>query len=764
MIWVLVLIATLGLSSSCHGDTGGREIENLEAFTRLYGYVRFFYPGDEAAALDWNRFAVLGAMRVENSRSPAELKAALEELFGPVAPALIINKTGRQTKFPAGDATPPDPEGMKPVSWLHYGAGFGKTTGLYQSLRSNRKTVLDAPPTAFGNLLRSMDATPLRGKRIRLKAAVKTEDSQAQLWLRVDRAGQIPGLFDNMGDRPIRSDRWGYYEITGRVDDDAERLTFGCFLVGSGRIWADDFELAVWEGAEDGAWEPLPIGNPGFEEDDEGRAPKEWNTAGAMSGNYLFRVTAATAASGAKSVSIESRPIIVTAPRVKFEHIPAFGESITKDLGSGLSCSMPLVLMGSEDQTYPPAPRPELENLIAAMDREVPETLSGIDRYVRLAGTAIAWNVFRHFYPYFDVVKTDWPGKLREALQASYRNETENDFLLTLKALVAGLNDGHGRVTLRGVPSPNHYPPIDWEWIEDRLVITRIFDEALTHVRAGDIVAEINGTAAREALENKERYISAATAGWKRYRALSELKLGEKDKTFSLKIERDGDVFEKTLTARLTAQEYNARVEAAESASRMLEPGIHYLNLSVISMEDIEKLLPDLAKAKAMICDMRGYPNGNHGLIAHLLRDKENSRWMGVPRIVYPDYEQVDYHWSGWNMQPKEPSLTAKVVFITDGRAISYAESYMGYIEGFDLGVIVGQPTAGTNGNINPFELPGGYTVTWTGMRVVKHDGSQLHGVGILPDVPMERTVDGVRQGRDELLEKALEIAKNPTT
>ena len=43
-------------------------------------------------------------------------------------------------------------------------------------------------------------------------------------------------------------------------------------------------------------------------------------------------------------------------------------------------------------------------------------------------------------------------------------------------------------------------------------------------------------------------------------------------------------------------------------------------------------------------------------------------------------------------------------------------------------------------------------------MRVVKHDGSQHHLIGILPTVPAERTIQGVIEGRDELLEKALEI------
>ena len=157
---------------------------------------------------------------------------------------------------------------------------------------------------------------------------------------------------------------------------------------------------------------------------------------------------------------------------------------------------------------------------------------------------------------------------------------------------------------------------------------------------------------------------------------------------------------------------------------------------------------------------MRGYPNGNHMIISHLLAAPDTSgAWMRVPQIIYPDQQDlVGYANFGWRMQPREPRLTGKIVFITDGRAISYAESFMGFIEHYKLGEIVGAPTAGTNGNVNPFNLPGGFTVYWTGMRVVKHDGSQHHLIGVLPTVAAQPTLDGAVEGKDELLDIALEI------
>jgi C-terminal processing protease CtpA/Prc len=74
----------------------------------------------------------------------------------------------------------------------------------------------------------------------------------------------------------------------------------------------------------------------------------------------------------------------------------------------------------------------------------------------------------------------------------------------------------------------------------------------------------------------------------------------------------------------------------------------------------------------------------------------------------------------------------------------------------------VGGPTGGTNGGIDPVPVAGGYTLRFTGMDVRKKDGSPHHGVGIKPTVPVGRTLAGVIAGRDEVLEKGIEVVSHP--
>ena len=94
---------------------------------------------------------------------------------------------------------------------------------------------------------------------------------------------------------------------------------------------------------------------------------------------------------------------------------------------------------------------------------------------------------------------------------------------------------------------------------------------------------------------------------------------------------------------------------------------------------------------------------------------------------------------SRWSLEPKTPKISGKVVVLADSRAISSAETFLSFIEHYQLAEIVGSPSAGANGIINPFLTLGGIRIHWTGMKVLKNDGSQHHLVGIQPTVPVHR-------------------------
>jgi len=77
-----------------------------------------------------------------------------------------------------------------------------------------------------------------------------------------------------------------------------------------------------------------------------------------------------------------------------------------------------------------------------------------------------------------------------------------------------------------------------------------------------------------------------------------------------------------------------------------------------------------------------------------------------------------------------------------------------------DHSVVIGSQTAGADGNVSEIILPGGIKTMISGIGVYYPDGTETQRVGIVPDIEIKPTIQGIREGRDELLEKAIEVIK----
>lgn len=537
-----------------------RGADNLAAFARAYGYVRFFYPGETAAGADWDAVALSGVRQVEGATSSTDLAERLETVLRPLAPEFQAwPTTGKAPKAEPIQAGP----GQR---WRHQGMGVGES-GIYTSTR------------------------------------IPAE------------AGAAADLF-----------------------------------------------------------------------------------AASLPGGVSMRLPLVTPTTSATNSAITDQPT----------------------------------------------------------DNPASSTSTEIDRTTRLADIVIAWNVFQHFYPNFDVVKVDWSTQLRPALMDAATTSDAAAFRAVLSRLVAALADGHGGITFRG---SGEILPISWEWIEDRLVVLAAAPG--TGLLVGDVVTAIDGREVAGLLAEKETLISGATSQWKRWRSSQAVKAGPVGSKAVLTIQRsDGAALELTVQRVPVAEAMAVRPFAPEPVAE-LAPGIFYIDLDRVGNADLNDAWPQLAQVKGLIFDMRGYPTGmTQEFLGHFSDQTIYSASWNTPVAMRPDRQAVTWSTSQWVIRPLAPRVTAKVAFLADGRAISRAEAFLGAVEGAKLAPIVGETTAGTNGNVNKLRLPGDYTVTWTGMRVVKQDGTPHHGVGIKPSVEVHRTIAGVRAGRDEQLEAALAIVQ----
>ncbi|HEY2375965.1 MAG TPA: S41 family peptidase [Gemmatimonadaceae bacterium] len=569
-------------------------LDNVIAFTRLTGYVRFFYPGDSVLTTNWDDFVIRGMRAVESAPSADSLAATLRVLYGGVAHELQIVHGART---PAAKA-PSSPNGDEIVFWRHCGYGV---------LGSARMTI-------------------------------------------------------------YRSER-----VSLRIRD---------------------------------------------------AVPKSVETAGCGS----------------------PRPFPIPDPATPF--VAPLGNDLTVIMPLALYRRVGLLSFGNLD-TYAPQP---------------PQETFGIsERATRLADVALLWMVPQHFYPYFDIAKTDWPAALRDALQEAAVAATDTAFDATLERLIAKLHDGHGNVFNSARPLAG--PDVRLGWIENRVIVTAVGNSAAVHgIHVGDEVTRVDGVSITDALRARETRVSGATPQWIRDVSLRRLLAGPRGTTTRVEFR---DAFATTAgsrTATLPREAGPLPSEQRPPKVAELRPGLMYVDLDRVTDADIDAAMPRLEKAAGIIIDMRGYPQhvNTAALLAQLADSTISSAQFELPLIVRPDHEQMLFSDVGWRLRPQSPRLHAKIAFLAGPGSISYAESTLGVVEENHLGEIVGETTAGTNGNIDPFTLPGGYRVVFTGMRVVKRDGTPHHGVGIKPTIPVSRTIAGVRAGHDEVLERAIQYLSTP--
>jgi Periplasmic protease len=377
--------------------------------------------------------------------------------------------------------------------------------------------------------------------------------------------------------------------------------------------------------------------------------------------------------------------------------------------------------------------------------------------HVNLASVVVAWNVLQHFFPYFDVIDTDWNKVLGETLKSTFENKQKKDYFVTMSQMFAKIDDGHGIVFGEHM----YHLPIKTEFIEDEIIITASIN---TLLKRGDIIKEIDGKSIIEELEEKEKIISGSPQ-LRRHRALNILGSKFDSGKANLVIERDDKEQNVTVSNSSSRSMFFNPIDEREYLSDTIveiEPGIYYVNLTNCAGSDFDKKIDVLANAKAVIYDQRGGNQlGFFHVIPYLIKEPVVSTWWNIPQTIYPDRKGVVFSKSNWSIRPQKPFFKSKTIIINVPSVVSAGETEMGIIDCYHLATTVGEPTAGCNGNINTIELPYGYYAWFTGMKVLKHDSSQLYIKGFQPDYPVKKTIQAVKEGRDEYLEKALEIARN---
>lgn len=374
------------------------------------------------------------------------------------------------------------------------------------------------------------------------------------------------------------------------------------------------------------------------------------------------------------------------------------------------------------------------------------------------------WNMVQYYFPNRDITDRPWSDVLAEFVPRFVTAADALAYHLAAAELNTRLDDSHGSFSSSTIST--HYganlPGIRTRYIESETVVTRVLTNYTgdADVRVGDVITDIAGVAAAEARARIARYIAGSNDGaLQRTVDLYVLRTNAANVTIGLT--RGGGRRSVTLRtfpgAQITGED--TAITSRQRKWQLLDGNIGYVNMGLLLVSDVPTMVGELRDTRAIVFDVRNYPNGTLYLIA---------QWLNPAARPFVKFTQPDYERPGTFIQsstlhagpssPRQDYYRGRVLVLGDERTQSHAEFTMMALRTAPDVIVLGSPTAGADGNVSQIDLPGGIRTFFSGLGVFYPDGTPTQRVGIVPDIEVRPTINGIRNGVDEVLQRALSL------
>ncbi|GHU89116.1 hypothetical protein FACS1894155_05370 [Bacteroidia bacterium] len=645
------------------------------------------------------------------------------------------------------------------------------------------------------------------GKKITLSGYIKTEnitDGYAGLWMRID--PQI--AFDNMQQNGVTGTTdWRKYEITLDMNPSrTQQIVFGGLLVGKGKMWLDDLKISI-DGRNIEKLKPYKLfsekaksdkvfdkgSNVTFPElteqkiDDLELLGRIWgflkyHHPAIAKGNYnwdyeLFRILPDFLKTNDNRKRdeillkwISNYGKVTTCKDCQVTLDSAF---LKPDLSwiekSNFSVELKdllqkIYLNRCQGNQYFIRMNPMIGNPVFS-NESIYEDMNFPDAGFRLLALYRYWNIIHYFFPYKHLTDKDWNRVFKEYIPYFVRAKDRLDYELITTLLIGEIGDTHARLreggreiySLRG----DKQAPFQVRFIENKWVVTDYYMNSArverTELKIGDIITHIDGKSVESIVDSIKKYYPASNEAARMQNIAGDL-LRSNEQTLSISYISSNQLKQREiyLEKKSHLQRYIYKKNTTK-CYKFINENIGYISLKSIKDEDINKIKENFKNTKGIIIDIRNYPStvvvftlgsyfvSNSTPFAKFTNGNVNSpgEFIFTPAPEIP--------------QSREP-YQGKLVVIVNEETQSSAEYHAMAFRAGSNTTIIGSQTAGADGNISEISLPGGLKTLISGIGVYYPDGRETQRIGIVPDIEVRPTIKGIQAGRDELLEKAIEI------
>jgi len=432
----------------------------------------------------------------------------------------------------------------------------------------------------------------------------------------------------------------------------------------------------------------------------------------------------------------------------------------------------------------------------------------------RIMGLVVVYQAaFQHFAWFDRVPDLDWDQAFKEYLPAIQKDQDLLSYYRTLQRFAALLQDGHTRLLLPDELSHRRDNlPFLMDYVEGQYVVIErmpsqeILDKDLP---PGSIILSINGQDLDDWLETHVfPFVSNPTPHAKPL-AFNFMRCFSKGEQVKLKLRYpNGSVHSRMISATRDSIEWSdglhnqfTRPWNRKPIFRTEPMGKHtvYVKYGSCTPDCENKFIEyfesmDKSQIKTIILDLRCNPGGDtpEKSIQQLLTQtlinpvimrtrcsiscldagfallsQRGSDQQEIEELVKDAIKKGELPKGfspGWyepetRIDPAENGFGGTLIILINGETGSAAEEFVAILKARERTIVIGERSNGSTGTPIYFSLPGGGKVGICTLKVCYPNGETYIGHGIIPDVLVERSINGIAQGIDEVLEKALHVA-----
>lgn len=654
------------------------------------------------------------------------------------------------------------------------------------------------------------------GNKITINGWLKTENvsGYAELWFRIDNEDKkMLRLINYPHGRLKGTTDWTKYDTTISLPEDAHIMYFGFLIVGAGKVWGDDLSLTV-----DGTpIEKVVQGNkiifPAKKDNKEfvkgsgvsiqqvtpeqtenlALLGKIWGflkyyhpyiAKGNLNWDYeLFRFLPSYLTVAGKKQRNElllewvnklGKPAACRKCSDKELKDAIYKPDLdwinsNTELGDSLSMALNYIKDNRhQGKSYYMELEPGVNNPKITHEESYSEMTSP-DAGYRLLCLFRYWNLIQYWFPYKHLIGEDWKNILAEFIPKMINANDPAQYAVTTRRLIARVHDTHANAwgankildSLKG----KYYPPVKIKFVDEQPVVSQVThkEQALaSNLEVGDIILSVNNKKVADIITEMLPDLPGSNRPTQ-LRDLAGLMLRSNDSLSAITFLRDGKEMHTTLVHVSPRRQQVPRYAydfpyMKDSTFFFIKPGIGYLNPGTVKRTQVDSIFKALKGSSGLIIDNRQYPGDFpiYDIAAKLLPERKDFTKIPSGSLDYPGAFFV------------KPALTAgkknnnyykgKVVILVNEGTQSSGEFHTMAFQLAPSSIVIGSTTAGADGNVSGFYLPGGIYTMFSGISILYSDGRETQRIGIVPDIEVKPTVAGIKQGRDELLEKAIEI------